>query len=50
MVKGFGIATAAAWVTAVAQIQSLAQELSYAVDVAILKQTNKQKKQHQEIE
>ena len=34
-VNGSGIAVAAAWVAAVAWIQSLAQELPYAADVAI---------------
>ena len=34
-VKGSSIATAVGWVTAVARIQSLAQELPYAAGVAI---------------
>ena len=33
--KGSGVAPVTAWVTAVAQIQFLAQELPYAMDVAI---------------
>ena len=43
-VKGSGIAVIVAWLAAVAWIQSLAQELTYAVGAAIKKQTNKQTK------
>ena len=40
-VKRSGVAAAAVQVTAVAQIQSLAQELSYAIGVAIEKKKKK---------
>ena len=45
-VKGSGVAVAVAWVVTEAWIQSLAQELSYAMGLAIKtnKQTNKQTK------
>ena len=39
--QGSGIAAAAAWVAAVAQIQSLAQELPHAADAAIKKKKKK---------
>ena len=42
--KGSGVATAAAWVAAAAQIQSLAWEIPYAVDAAIKKKKKKKKK------
>ena len=42
--KGFSIAAAVAWVTAVAQIQYLAWELPYAVGPAIKKKKKKKKK------
>ena len=38
-IKGFGVAAAVAQVTAVAQIQCLAQELPYAVGAAIKRET-----------
>ena len=42
-VKGSGIAVAVVWVTVVAQIQLLAQELPYAVGVAIKQNETKRK-------
>ena len=44
LVKGSGIATAVVQVTAVLQIESLAQELIYAIGVAIKKKKKKTKK------
>ena len=43
-VKGSGIVTAMAQVTAAAQIQSLAQELPYALGAALKNKTMQQKK------
>ena len=45
-VKGSSIATAVAQVSAAAQIQSLTQELSYAVGVAIQKKKKDEDKRH----
>ena len=38
LVKGSGVATAMTWVIAAAEIQSLSQELPYAVGTAIKKE------------
>ena len=42
-VKGSGIAAAVAWVTAAAQIQSLAWEIPYAAGAAIKKKREREK-------
>ena len=48
--KGPSIVTAAAWVTAVAQVQSMVQELLHATDTTNKKKKKKKKKKERERE
>ena len=46
MVKGSSIVTAVVWVTVVAQVQSLAQELPHAVDMAKKKKEREREREY----